>query len=169
MRAHLFWPNRTWRSGRSVLMKPSARSCRATRAIPTHSIASRPDPAEAPPPRSPPASAWSGWAATPAIPFAGRPRINRWSGIRSTMGLTSRAGVSPLSLLADIAGPIARTVEDAEKVFQVIVGADPERSRHRRRLRASSARLRGIARSQRPARRDDRDPPPSLRARIDRS
>lgn len=45
-------------------------------------------------------------------------------GIRSTMGLTSRAGVLPLSLLADIAGPIARTVEDAEKVFQVIVGAD---------------------------------------------
>ncbi len=46
-------------------------------------------------------------------------------GIRSTMGLTSRAGVLPLSLLADIAGPIARTVEDAEKVFQVIAGADP--------------------------------------------
>jgi len=46
-------------------------------------------------------------------------------GIRSTMGLTSRAGVLPLSLLADIAGPIARTVEDAAKVFQAIVGADP--------------------------------------------
>jgi len=42
------------------------------------------------------------------------------------MGLTSRAGVFPLSLLADIAGPIARTVEDAQKVFQVIVGADPD-------------------------------------------
>ncbi len=47
------------------------------------------------------------------------------AGIRSTMGLTSRAGVFPLSTLADIAGPMARTVEDAEKVFQVIVGADP--------------------------------------------
>jgi amidase len=47
-------------------------------------------------------------------------------GIRSTMGLTSRAGVFPLSLSADIAGPMARTVEDAEKVFQVIVGADPD-------------------------------------------
>jgi Asp-tRNA(Asn)/Glu-tRNA(Gln) amidotransferase A subunit family amidase len=46
-------------------------------------------------------------------------------GIRSTMGLTSRAGVLPLSLLADIAGPIARSVEDATKVFQVIVGEDP--------------------------------------------
>jgi amidase len=47
-------------------------------------------------------------------------------GIRSTMGLTSRAGVMPLSLLADIAGPMARTVEDAARVFQVIVGTDPD-------------------------------------------
>jgi Asp-tRNA(Asn)/Glu-tRNA(Gln) amidotransferase A subunit family amidase len=48
------------------------------------------------------------------------------AGIRSTMGLTSRAGVFPLNTLADIAGPIARTVEDATKVFQVIAGADPD-------------------------------------------
>ncbi len=41
------------------------------------------------------------------------------------MGLTSRAGVMPLNLLADIAGPMARTVEDAVAVFQVIVGSDP--------------------------------------------
>src|ERR1700685_1699858 len=40
-------------------------------------------------------------------------------GIRSTMGLTSRSGVAPLSLLADIAGPIARTVEDAARGFHV--------------------------------------------------
>lgn len=46
-------------------------------------------------------------------------------GIRSTMGLTSRAGVVPLNLLADIAGPIGRTVEDATKVFQAIAGEDP--------------------------------------------
>ena len=46
-------------------------------------------------------------------------------GIRSTMGLTSRAGVAPLNLLADIAGPIGRTVEDVTAVFQVIVGSDP--------------------------------------------
>ena len=45
-------------------------------------------------------------------------------GIRSTMGLTSRAGVFPLSLLADIAGPMTRTVEDAARVFQVVAGAD---------------------------------------------
>ena len=47
-------------------------------------------------------------------------------GIRSTMGLTSRSGVAPLSLLADIAGPITRTVEDAAAVFAVVVGSDPE-------------------------------------------
>ena len=46
-------------------------------------------------------------------------------GIRSTMGLTSRGGVVPLVLAADIAGPIARTVADAAAVFQVIVGEDP--------------------------------------------
>jgi amidase len=49
-------------------------------------------------------------------------------GIRSTMGLTSRAGVFPLNLRADIAGPMARTVEDAVQVFQVIVGEDPRDS-----------------------------------------
>jgi Asp-tRNA(Asn)/Glu-tRNA(Gln) amidotransferase A subunit family amidase len=47
-------------------------------------------------------------------------------GIRSTMGLTSRAGVMPLNLLADIAGPMGRTVEDVATVFQVIVGEDPD-------------------------------------------
>ncbi len=47
-------------------------------------------------------------------------------GIRSTMGLTSRSGVAPLSLLADIAGPMARSVEDAVAIFQVIVGEDPD-------------------------------------------
>src|SRR5580693_9889360 len=46
-------------------------------------------------------------------------------GIRSTMGLTSRAGVFPLNLRADIAGPMARTMEDAVQVFQAIVGEDP--------------------------------------------
>jgi len=48
------------------------------------------------------------------------------AGIRSTMGLTSRAGVVPLNLLADVAGPMARTLEDAVAVFQVIVGEDPD-------------------------------------------
>ncbi len=45
-------------------------------------------------------------------------------GIRSTMGLTSRAGVVPLANGSDIAGPMARTVRDAVTVFQVVAGAD---------------------------------------------
>ena len=45
-------------------------------------------------------------------------------GIRSTMGLTSRAGVFPLNFLADIAGPMGRSVADATAVFQVVVGED---------------------------------------------
>ena len=48
------------------------------------------------------------------------------AGIRSTMGLTSRAGVVPLNLLADIAGPMTRSLEDAVTVFQVIAGEDPD-------------------------------------------
>jgi amidase len=51
---------------------------------------------------------------------------NALAGIRSTMGLTSRAGVIPLSYLADIAGPMTRTLADAVAVFQVIVGEDPD-------------------------------------------
>lgn len=47
------------------------------------------------------------------------------AGIRSTMGLTSRGGVIPLNLLADIAGPMTRTVTDAVIVFQAIAGEDP--------------------------------------------
>jgi Asp-tRNA(Asn)/Glu-tRNA(Gln) amidotransferase A subunit family amidase len=46
-------------------------------------------------------------------------------GIRSTMGLVSRTGVVPLNFLADIAGPITRTVEDSAVVLQVIAGPDP--------------------------------------------
>ncbi len=41
------------------------------------------------------------------------------------MGLTSRAGVFPLVLKADIAGPMTRTVEDMVIMFQAIVGEDP--------------------------------------------
>jgi len=51
---------------------------------------------------------------------------NALVGIRSTMGLTSRAGIAPLSLFADIAGPMARSVGDAVAVFQVVAGYDPD-------------------------------------------
>ena len=53
---------------------------------------------------------------------------NNLVGIRSTMGLTSRAGVVPLNLASDIAGPMARTVADAVAVFQLVVGYDPNDS-----------------------------------------
>jgi amidase len=57
-------------------------------------------------------------------------------GIRSTMGLTSRAGIVPLDLDRDIGGPMARTVGDAVAVFDVIAGSDQddpvtEASRHK--------------------------------------
>lgn len=46
-------------------------------------------------------------------------------GIRSTMGLTSRDGIVPLYLRNDIGGPMARTVEDAVRILDVIAGFDP--------------------------------------------
>ncbi|XP_078436236.1 putative amidase At4g34880 [Wolffia australiana] len=45
-------------------------------------------------------------------------------GIKPTVGLTSRAGVIPISPRQDTVGPIARTVEDAVRVLEVIVGYD---------------------------------------------
>lgn len=45
-------------------------------------------------------------------------------GIRSTMGLTSRDGIIPLFLRQDVGGPLARTVEDAVRVLEVIAGYD---------------------------------------------
>jgi Asp-tRNA(Asn)/Glu-tRNA(Gln) amidotransferase A subunit family amidase len=45
-------------------------------------------------------------------------------GIRSTMGLTSRDGIIPLYLRNDIGGPMARTVEDAVRILEVIAGHD---------------------------------------------
>jgi len=46
-------------------------------------------------------------------------------GLRSTMGLVSRAGIVPLNLSADIAGAVTRTVADTAAVLQVIAGPDP--------------------------------------------
>jgi amidase len=46
-------------------------------------------------------------------------------GIRPTLGLISRAGVIPYSFTQDAAGPLARTVADAAKMLNVLVGYDP--------------------------------------------
>ena len=47
-------------------------------------------------------------------------------GLRSTMGLVSRAGIVPLNLASDIAGAVTRTVADTAAVLQVIAGHDPD-------------------------------------------
>ncbi len=46
-------------------------------------------------------------------------------GIRPTIGLTSRDGIVPLFLERDVGGPMARSVEDAARVLDVIAGPDP--------------------------------------------
>src|SRR4051812_16578244 len=51
---------------------------------------------------------------------------NALVGIRSTMGLTSRAGVIPLNSAADVAGPMARSVADAVAIFNVVAGEDAD-------------------------------------------
>lgn len=45
-------------------------------------------------------------------------------GIKPTVGLTSRAGVIPISHRQDTVGPICRTVSDAVEVLDVIIGFD---------------------------------------------
>ena len=46
-------------------------------------------------------------------------------GIRPSIGLTSRDGIIPLFLGADVGGPIARSVEDAAALLDVVAGYDP--------------------------------------------
>lgn len=47
-------------------------------------------------------------------------------GIKPTVGLTSRAGVVPISPRQDTVGPICRTVSDAVHVLDVIIGFDSD-------------------------------------------
>ncbi len=46
-------------------------------------------------------------------------------GVRVTTGLISRAGLSPLVVFQDTAGPMTRTVKDAATLLDVLVGYDP--------------------------------------------
>ena len=50
---------------------------------------------------------------------------NSLVGIRPTRGLISRAGIVPVSFTQDAVGPITRTVEDAARMLDVMVGYDP--------------------------------------------
>ena len=45
-------------------------------------------------------------------------------GFRTTLGLISREGIVPLFLRNDVVGPMCRTVEDATRVLQIMVGYD---------------------------------------------
>jgi amidase len=47
-------------------------------------------------------------------------------GIRPTVGLVSRAGIIPYSFTQDAAGPLARTVTDAARLLNVLIGYDPD-------------------------------------------
>src|SRR3984885_2931078 len=51
---------------------------------------------------------------------------NALVGIRPTIGLTSRDGIIPLFLGADVGGPIVRTVEDAAALLDVVADYDPQ-------------------------------------------
>ncbi|CAN4120088.1 unnamed protein product [Withania somnifera] len=54
--------------------------------------------------------------------------VNSVVGIKPTVGLTSRAGVIPISHRQDTVGPICRTVSDAVDVLDAIVGFDQDDS-----------------------------------------
>jgi Asp-tRNA(Asn)/Glu-tRNA(Gln) amidotransferase A subunit family amidase len=47
-------------------------------------------------------------------------------GLRATQGLSSRAGVIPLSSTQDVAGPLARSVTDLALMLDATVGPDPD-------------------------------------------
>ena len=47
------------------------------------------------------------------------------SGLKTTVGLVSRAGAMPLSQSLDTVGPLARTVEDCALIAGLMAGADP--------------------------------------------
>ncbi|MCE2614219.1 amidase [Flavobacteriaceae bacterium D16] len=49
---------------------------------------------------------------------------NSLAGFRTTLGLISRSGIVPLMLRNDVVGPMCRSVEDAVRVMEVMVGYD---------------------------------------------
>jgi amidase len=53
-------------------------------------------------------------------------------GVKPTVGLTSRAGVIPVTLSADSVGPLARTVADAAAVLAAMARPDALRPTHDR-------------------------------------
>src|SRR6185295_3138099 len=65
--------------------------------------------------------------------------------IRTTRGLTSRAGVMPLQPWNDAVGPMARSVADLAAVLDVVAGPDPDDEATRgSELRAPGAFVAGL-------------------------
>lgn len=54
------------------------------------------------------------------------PAFNDLVGLRPSRGLVSSSGIVPLCATQDTPGPITRTVEDAARMLDVMVGYDPE-------------------------------------------
>ena len=52
--------------------------------------------------------------------------VNGLVGIKPTVGLVSRAGIIPISVSQDTAGPMARTVADAALLLSVLAAYDPD-------------------------------------------
>lgn len=52
--------------------------------------------------------------------------FNNLVGLRPTVGMVSRVGLSPLIKTNDTPGPMTRTVRDAALMFDVLVGYDPK-------------------------------------------
>src|SRR5207248_7556214 len=51
--------------------------------------------------------------------------LNGVSGLRPTPGRVSRRGLAPMSWTFDVAGPLARSVEDLAWVLRELAGFDP--------------------------------------------
>ena len=66
------------------------------------------------------------WARRPASRSTRRRPARRWSSLRGTDGISSGAGVMPLTWLQDFEGPIARTTSDVARILNVTTGTDPD-------------------------------------------
>ena len=62
-------------------------------------------------------------------------------GVKPTVGLSSRAGVIPISHTQDTVGPMARTVADAAAVLGALTAADARESGDCRQRQNSAWRL----------------------------
>ncbi|XP_047050474.1 probable amidase At4g34880 isoform X2 [Lolium rigidum] len=67
---------------------------------------------------------WSNFRSLDGTDGWSAPSLNSVVGIKPTVGLTSRAGVVPITPREDTVGPICRTVTDAVRVLDAIAGYD---------------------------------------------